>query len=238
MGLNSTQIVEVSKHPAWWVEYLKGGETRVLIRATADALSDVAKRRIPESLPEILSRAPRTSLGRMGATQEYLYSITRWLKPTIVLETGVFRGISSAFILKALEDNQHGRLISIDMPSRSYVADSGTLDSSILRPGLAPGFVIPLALKHRWTLVLGESKKLLPVVLDQTGEIDLFYHDSEHTYDHMIWEFRTVYPYLRQGGLLTSDDVDWNNAFSDFTQECHLSTASIVRHRLGVVEKP
>jgi len=39
------------------------------------------------------------------------------LKPKIIIETSVASGISSAYILKALEDNDCGKLISIDKPN-------------------------------------------------------------------------------------------------------------------------
>src|SRR5262249_30987585 len=47
-----------------------------------------------------------TSLGELA------YAIARMLRPDVVIETGVARGITSAFVLAALEDNSHGRLES------------------------------------------------------------------------------------------------------------------------------
>jgi predicted O-methyltransferase YrrM len=32
----------------------------------------------------------------------------------------------------------------------------------------------------------------------------------------MIFEFETVWPYLKNGGILISDDIISNNAFKDF----------------------
>ena len=37
-----------------------------------------------------------------------LYFLVRKLKPNVVIETGVHRGVSSLFILQALEDNEGG----------------------------------------------------------------------------------------------------------------------------------
>ena len=37
-----------------------------------------------------------------------------------------------------------------------------------------------------------------------------------NTYDQMIFEFDSAFPYLRQGGNLATDDVNWNSAFPDF----------------------
>ena len=45
-----------------------------------------------------------------------LYTLSRSIKPGIVVETGVASGISSAYILRALDKNNHGKLFSIDLP--------------------------------------------------------------------------------------------------------------------------
>jgi hypothetical protein len=44
----------------------------------------------------------------------FLYALCRLIRPRIVVETGVAAGVSSAFILKALNDNSYGILHSID----------------------------------------------------------------------------------------------------------------------------
>lgn len=44
----------------------------------------------------------------------------------------------------------------------------------------------------------------------------MFRHDSDHSYEHIMFEFETIWPLLRVGGILTSDDVHANNAWADF----------------------
>jgi predicted O-methyltransferase YrrM len=39
-----------------------------------------------------------------------------WMSPNIVLETGAAYGVTSAFIVQALEVNRKGTLISVDLP--------------------------------------------------------------------------------------------------------------------------
>ena len=46
--------------------------------------------------------------------------------------------------------------------------------------------------------------------------MDAFFHDSLHTFDHMTFEYRTAWPFLRPGGVLLSHDVHWNRAFPRF----------------------
>ena len=44
----------------------------------------------------------------------------------------------------------------------------------------------------------------------------MFLHDSLHTYSHMMYEYTTAWPYIRVGGVLLSDDIDFNEAFKQF----------------------
>jgi hypothetical protein len=57
---------------------------------------------------------------------------------------------------------------------------------------------------------------LLPAVVAGVPAVDIFLHDSLHTYRNMRFEYQTVWPHLREGGVLLSDDVAMNRAFGDF----------------------
>jgi predicted O-methyltransferase YrrM len=138
-----------------------------------------------------------------------LYTMLRILKPEIVLETGVEVGGTTAFILKALEDNNKGTLYSIDCPDYELVHIRGK----------EVGFVVPEGLRKRWVLKIGKSKDLLPNLLDEINKVDVFLHDSEHSYENMMFEYATVWPYLTEGALLLSDDISWNSAFRDFSRK-------------------
>lgn len=133
-----------------------------------------------------------------------LYAICRRQKPNIAVETGVASGVSSSYILCALEQNKHGQLYSIDLP---WWRENQS------------GWIIPDYLRHRWHLILGKSSETLAPLLEKVTEIDIFLHDSEHSYQNMLWEFRTAWTYLKVGGLLLSHNIDTNDAFSDFCQD-------------------
>lgn len=47
----------------------------------------------------------------------------------------------------------------------------------------------------------------------------MFYHDSWHTYENMMFEYQTVWSALRPGGLLMSEYMDRNEAIKDFTKD-------------------
>jgi hypothetical protein len=151
-----------------------------------------------------------------------LYLIVRLTQPDIVVETGVSSGASSAYILCALHDNKKGRLYSIDLPPDNLPADKSS------------GWIVPQCLRSRWSLHIGDAKELLEPLLKKIGNVDCFIHDSLHTYEHMVWEFRTAWPYLNLRGLFLSHDVGANDAFMDFMQEKDIPwTAFRVFHVLG-----
>jgi len=134
----------------------------------------------------------------------FCYAVCRVLSPKIVFETGVAYGITTSSVLQALAQNKQGRLYSLDLPPLAPKADSST------------GLFVPRKLREMWTLQRGSSRRHLPELLERLGSIDLFIHDSLHTYANMYWEFQAVWPYLRAGGVLIADDVDGHSAFSDF----------------------
>jgi predicted O-methyltransferase YrrM len=156
---------------------------------------------VHKSLKKLISSAPfrLTHSGDLGLAR-FCYLITRAISPDIVIETGVAFGKTSAFILKAMEENGNGVLHSIDLPPLGDKADSYI------------GFFIPDELKNRWVLHRGSVRRILPGLLKRVGEIDLFVHDSLHTYSNMLWEFNTATPFLRKGSIIISDDIAQNRS--------------------------
>ncbi|MEJ7786114.1 MAG: class I SAM-dependent methyltransferase [Solirubrobacteraceae bacterium] len=62
------------------------------------------------------------------------------------------------------------------------------------------------------------SRILLPGLVRKLSPIDLFVHDSDHSYAGQVEEYRQVWPHLERGASLISDDV-CNPAFTDFANE-------------------
>ena len=157
----------------------------------------------------IRRRDAHGSEGVMGALDcATLYGLTRWLRPVVVVESGGFIGMSSAFILKALADERlaTAKLYSIEW---SEECEQGALIPDELR-SLSGGFVS----------LRGKVEDFLKG--DQLPrQIDMFLHDSSHSYRHMLWEFRQFWPRLRDGGLLVSHDVQMNAAFPEFVTKTY-----------------
>jgi predicted O-methyltransferase YrrM len=135
------------------------------------------------------------------------YLLCRLIEPSVVIETGVAYGVSAAFILRAMEENGHGILHSVDLPPLRKEYERFW------------GIAVPDALKGRWKPHRGSSARVLPRLLAETRRVDLFVHDSLHTQRNMRREFDMVWPRLRNGGALLADDVERNRAFGELQRK-------------------
>lgn len=152
----------------------------------------------------------------------FLYWVVRRLKPKTIVQTGVCNGLSSAFMTLALAKNgQEGSLYAIDMPPIFDSNDEawkvkGKIYGVTIPEGKTSGWLVPDAYRHRFEVFSGDAKLLLPDLLKRLGKVDMFYHDSDHTYDHMMFEFKEVKKYLIQPSVIVSDDISWNSSLWDF----------------------
>lgn len=139
--------------------------------------------------------------GLMGALDcATLYGLTRWRRPAIVVESGGYLGMSSAFILKALADEglAEARLYSLEWDKNC-----------------AHGALIPNELRQQFVPLEGRVEDFIKRD-ELPPRIDMFLHDSSHRYRHMLWEFGQFWRRLRDHGLLVSHDVHFNPAFAEF----------------------
>lgn len=142
---------------------------------------------------------------------KWIYCTVRHLKPMIMVETGVAHGNSTWITLNAMRKNGIGQLISLDLPNN----DTNSGYNLGAHEG-DTGWLVPDELRNNWELVLGDAKENLPKVFEQYPEVDIFFHDSAHTYEHMAFEFKEAWPRIKRGGVLISDDVHLHTAFSEF----------------------
>jgi len=146
-----------------------------------------------------------------------LHALIRDTQPQHVVETGVLHGMTSGFILEAMALNGAGVLTSIDLPS---LAETGPANrdgyNDSLPEGKQPGWIVPSRLHKYWNLKLGSSRSILPEVCASGQAIDIFIHDSEHSYSTMWFELITAWDAMRQGGILICDNIEANTSFFDF----------------------
>ncbi|HXY47240.1 MAG TPA: class I SAM-dependent methyltransferase [Thermoplasmata archaeon] len=151
-----------------------------------------------------------------------LYLVVRALRPERVVETGVWYGWSSRAILSALRANGTGRLTSIDLPTTAAGRRNadGTFDRARVDAVSDTGREVPEYLRARWDLRVVSSPAESTAALEQAAAtgIEMFFHDSDHSYENMTREFRIAWAGLRGHGVLYADDVDWNTALADFAR--------------------
>jgi predicted O-methyltransferase YrrM len=177
--------------------------------------------------------AVRIAAGLAGdpSLGELAYLVVRAARPEHVVETGVAGGVTSAFVLAALADNGTGRLDSVDLPPLAMVA-----------AGLV-GELVPDALRERWSYHWGSSRRLLPGLLaPPAGTLDIFIHDSDHSYEGMRRELEAAWPCLRPGGWLIADDVHHHSAFADVAASVALDAVYVEQRAkggcTGIIVKP
>jgi predicted O-methyltransferase YrrM len=155
----------------------------------------------------------------------FLYWLVRSLKPRTIVQTGVCNGLSSAFMMLALAKNgPEGRLHVVDLPPVFNPKDEawtvkGKVYGVVIPEGKSSGWIVPDAYQDRFEVMSGDAKVLLPKLVDKVDAIDMFYHDSDHTYNHMMFEFREAKRKLKPGGLIVGDDISWNASVWDFADE-------------------
>jgi predicted O-methyltransferase YrrM len=155
----------------------------------------------------------------------FLYWLVRRLKPKTIVQCGVCNGLSSAFMVLALVKNgPDGKLHLIDIPPVFNPKDpawivAGKTYGMVIPEGKTSGWMVPEAYRKRFDVHNGDAKLLLPKLVDSLPTIDMFYHDSDHTYNHMLFEFREAKRKLVPGGLIVADDISWNASLWDFADE-------------------
>jgi hypothetical protein len=136
------------------------------------------------------------------------YAIIRATQPDHVVETGTHLGLGSCAIAAALLRNGHGRLTTIDVdPGAGYL---------IGKP---------------WSNVIDRCTGNSVDVLAKLSEVDVFLHDSLHTYDYETKELTAVEPNLRADAIVLSDNSHDSAALSDWAERSG-------RHYLFFKEQP
>ena len=140
-----------------------------------DEMHSILKQRSNEKSASIDKNPKRNRMGGFG-NAPFIFSIVKGMQREACLECGVSMGASSYAILKALEENQSGVLLSSDLP---YLW--------IKNPINKIGFLIPEHLKHRWSLYVGDDKDNLPKMTKSLKEIDFVHYDSNKSYQARVF---------------------------------------------------
>jgi hypothetical protein len=179
----------------WFISAVCGAEVGE-VRAWMQELEDDS--RLVNHLTSQLSSNP---LWRICANEPHWarrfgwYALVRAAQPDHVVETGTHLGLGACAIAAALLRNGHGRLTTIDVDPEA-------------------GFLIG----EPWADVIDRRTGSSLDVLEKLTDVDVFLHDSLHTYEYETRELTTVEPNLRANAIILSDNAHESSALSDWAE--------------------
>jgi Methyltransferase domain len=200
VGGGSRMHIEDDADPSW-VAKLSGRSLSVAKSAVEEARAD---RRLFAHLAREHSRAGRSSYIEIDAPLE-LHAIARLLQPEHVVEVGVSSGVSSAYLLAALERNRRGTLHSVDLPASPSRSANGRGASWSLPPGKCSGWAVPPRLRRGWDLRLGDKADVVPQLARELPRVDLVVYDVPHNEADLVREFAELNPRMRRGAVAIVD---------------------------------
>lgn len=159
-----------------------------------------------------------------------LYEIIFESKPEIVVEIGVGQAQSTRVILSALQENDYGKLISIDWKARIHK--------------------IPEVLHPYWKQITHNShdkEALEELEKELKGKkIDILLIDGDHSYGGAKEDFEKYTPFVKEGGyILMHDTVNQVEGVKDFWKEIKYPKVNLKYGRaargiipgMGIIEK-
>ena len=116
------------------------------------------------------------------------YTIARILKPKIIVETGVDKGMGALVLCRALQKNKEEGFDGF------YYGTEINVEAGYLFKGELAKF---------GEIIYGDSIKTL---LDFTKKIDLFVNDSDHSADYEYREYLTIRTKLSKNAIILGDN--------------------------------
>jgi hypothetical protein len=193
--------IEENPDPAWVAALTRSSVPRAT-RAIEEARSET---RLFRHLAAEHKSEGRSFYIEIDAPLE-LYALVRLMRPQHVVEVGVSSGVSSAYLLRALERNRAGTLHSVDLPkwerrpSRLQRNPSWSIPS-----GRFSGWAVPWSLRGRWDLRIGDKAKVLPLLGRELPRVDLFVYDVPHSDPKCYSEFRSIDQRFHSGAVALVD---------------------------------
>ncbi len=127
------------------------------------------------------------------------YAFVRVLRPRVVVETGVDKGLGSVLLASALARNAHE-------------GSQGTYYGTDTNP--AAGYLLQGRYREHGTILYGDSIESLKVL---SSKIDLFINDSDHSADYEAREYETVRAKLAPGAIVLGDNCHCTDALYRFS---------------------
>ncbi len=163
-------------------------------------LRDFLRRQVRQSRERYFADLPIKYGRRVG-----WYAIVRLLRPRVVVESGVDRGVGTCVLAAALlrngQEGAAGQVFGLDIDplAGSYVA--GPYEDVV----------------H---LIHGDSLTFLDAM---TQDVDVFIHDSDHSPVHETAEYESVFVRLSPQGVLVTDNGELTDCLFEFARRNVLS---------------
>ena len=129
------------------------------------------------------------------------YAFVRAIKPRIVIETGVDKGLGSAILCAALlknrEEGKEGRYYGTDINPKA-------------------GYLLEGKYRELGEILYGDSIESLSQL---TEKIDLFINDSDHSADYEYQEYLTIKHLLTEDSIILGDNSHCTSKLADFSLE-------------------
>ena len=120
--------------------------------------------------------------GAMSEEAALIYSLVRLKCPSTVVEVGVANGFSTFVILKSLNRNKKGNLISVDKTVNESDPESHRINSTLVPSSKEAGWVAPESLKDRWELIQGEIEENLHLLAEKVDSPEILVYDADLKY--------------------------------------------------------
>lgn len=129
------------------------------------------------------------------------YAVVRALKPTVVVETGIEKGLGAAVLCAALlrnfQEGHHCRYYGTDIDR-------------------AAGMLLCEPYRSLGTILYGDSIETLSA-LDVM--VDVFINDSDHSPEYEGREYRVIAPKLSEGAVIIADNAHVSDELLKFSRE-------------------
>ncbi len=128
------------------------------------------------------------------------YALVRILRPRVLIETGIDKGLGSCVLCAALRRN-------------AAEGDLGHYYGTDINP--AAGYLLQSPYKEFGTILYGDSIESLNK-FDKA--VDLFINDSDHSATYEAREYEAILPKMSENGIIVSDNAELADSLHQFSR--------------------
>ncbi len=190
------------QHLAEFVSQVTGASNELALRYIRELQEDEELRKHIANMTAKSAEAFKSDNEARYGRRLGWYAVTRIMKPRVVVETGVEKGLGAVILCAALKRNSEegfeGRYYGTDIDTRA-------------------GYLLEGDYKKFGTILYGDS---IDSISNLDEMIDLFITDSDHTPGYEAKEYAVITPQLSENSTILSDNA---HATDDLLDYSHIS---------------